>query len=125
MIKLRSKDPDHFLSWFYSLNLKKTNGFDIIEVKLVSTPAENQYNNKHNLEETSCKDFKDDGTKTEQEEHQNNEEWEIIDGVKNFDCNGETQMEIPVMLDAEVLEELNKNILEDNTKENTPEEAEE
>ena len=34
MKKLRYKDPDHFSSWFYSLNLK-TNGFDIIEVNLV------------------------------------------------------------------------------------------
>ena len=33
----------------------------------------------------------------------------------------ETEMEIPDMFDAEVLEELNKNILEDNKHEETEE----
>jgi hypothetical protein len=33
----------------------------------------------------------------------------------------ETQMEVPDMFDAQVLEELNKNILEDNKHEETEE----
>ena len=53
---------------------------------------------------------------TEKEEHQNNEEWEIIDGAKKFESNEDTRMEIPDMF-----EELNKNILEDNKHEETEE----
>jgi transcription antitermination factor NusA-like protein len=57
----------------------------------LSTPAENQDSNENNLEETSGKDFKVDGKKPEK--HQNNEEWEIIDGAKdiNGDTNGSTR----------------------------------
>ena len=56
----------------------------------ISKPAENQDTNEEDLVETSGKDFEADGKKTEKEGHQNNGEWEIIDGTKKFDSNGDT-----------------------------------
>ena len=53
----------------------------------LSTPAENEDSIENNLEETSGKDFKAEGKKTDKEKHQNNEEWEIIDDAKKFDVN--------------------------------------
>ena len=56
----------------------------------LATPAEYQDSNENNLEETSGKDFKVDGKKPEK--HQNNEEWEIIDGSNKYESNGDSQM---------------------------------